>query len=90
MPKLSSLELLEIVRKSARNHSCPDSLGGRGLADIGLALDYLFEYNSIDNVEEKVEIECSSIFDLEGKILVKKQFGYFTVKNKKLLFVKER
>lgn len=90
MPKLSSLELLEIVRKSARSHSCPDSLGGRGLADIGLALGYLFEYNSIGNVEEKVEIECSSIFDLEGKILVKKQFGYFTVKNKKLLFVKER
>lgn len=87
LPSLSSLELLEIVRKSSRNYSSPDSIGGFGIACFDSIFD---EYNAIENGSKKLEISNHSVYDLEGKKISKMSQNSFYVKNKKILFVGNR
>lgn len=87
LPSLSSLELLEIVRKSSRNYSSPDSIGGFGIACFDSIFD---EYNAIENGSKELEISNHSVYDLEGKKISKMSQNSFYVKNKKILFVGNR
>lgn len=89
-PNLPSLELLNIIHRYGNNYFDPDKVGGFGIVDLGLAIDVIVNYDSIEKLDRHLKRNDVLSIDLAGNILPERLSGNFYIINKKLIFIRKR
>lgn len=81
-PDLTALEIVDLVKKTAKNYNTPDELTGYGIADFAQALAVIDDLNSIEIIEREVKYS-PEVFDISGMKVGNERPHSILIRNKK-------